>query len=110
MITVSAFASTVAEGATGTITVSRTVVSSQALTVFYSVGGTARLGIDYSLSGSAGQVVIPAGQSSATIVLHAMNDGVSEKSEKIKFKLINGAGYTLPRRGSRAATITLPRH
>jgi len=110
MVTLSVSASTVAEGGNAYLTVSRSVVSSQPLTVFYTLGGNAQLGVDYTLSASAGQVVIPANQASATVTLHVMADAATEKREKIKFNLTNGAGYMLPKRGHHGATVTVPRH
>lgn len=110
-ITVSASAPTVAEGGTGGFIVTRSAVSSQPLTVFYTVGGSAQLGTDYTLSGPAGQLVIPSAQASTIVTLHALNDAVTERSEKVKFSLSAGPGYKLlPRRGAQSATVTLPRH
>jgi hypothetical protein len=109
-VTVSASAASVAEGGNATLIVSCSPVSPQPLTVFYTVGGSAQLGTDYTLSGLPGQVVIPAGQASATITLHALNDVVTERRENVRFKLSAGAGYKLPRRGATSVTITLPGH
>jgi len=110
MVSVSVSPSTIAEGGNAYFVVSRSVVSSQPLTVFYTLGGNAQLGVDYTLSTSAGQVVIPANQPSTTVVLHVMADAATEKREKIKFNLTNVAGYMLPKRVHRGATLTLPRH
>src|SRR5204863_296263 len=55
-----------------TFTVSRTGPTSNALTVAYSVGGTALNGIDYALL--PGAVEIPAGASSATIEVSVIDD------------------------------------
>jgi hypothetical protein len=59
------------------------------LTVFYSMAGSATLGTDYTLSGTPGQATIPAGSSSATVVLHAMG-GVGKNATMV---LVNGPGY-----------------
>src|SRR5207253_8791715 len=42
------------------------------LTVFYTMGGTAILGTDYTLSGTFGQATILAGQTEAEVVFHAI--------------------------------------
>ena len=66
--------------APGVFTVSRSGSTSSALTVSYTVGGTATAGSDYqSLSGS---VLIPAGQSSASIVVTPVDDGFWERAMK----------------------------
>lgn len=55
--------------------------------VNYTISGSAVLGQDYILSGTVGQVVIPAGQSSATVLLTALNDGVAEDKETVTLTL-----------------------
>ena len=47
-------------------------VNSQPVTVFYTISGNAVYGTDYTLDGSPGQIVIPAGNSTASIPLHAL--------------------------------------
>jgi hypothetical protein len=44
------------------------------VTVNYTMGGSAVLGTDYTLSGPPGQVTIPAGQTFATVILHAQRN------------------------------------
>ena len=60
------------------------------------MSGKAILGSDYSLSGSASQVTIPAGQISANVTLTAIVDNVKEKSETAIMTLQSGNGYNLP--------------
>jgi hypothetical protein len=93
------------EGSTATFTIGASAVSSQPITVNYSMRGTAQLGKDYSLSGIPGQVVIPPGQSSATIVMQVLADTVKERKETVIMILANGSGYTLPARAKATATI-----
>src|SRR5206468_12834671 len=62
--------------------------------VFYSMSGKAQLNTDYTLSGTPGQVTIPADQSSATVTLHALNNA-RVKPAPAKMTLQAGAGYTL---------------
>ena len=55
--------------------------------VDYTVGGSAVLGQDYTLSGTIGQVTIPAGQTSATVILTAIKDNVAENNETVTLTL-----------------------
>jgi hypothetical protein len=67
------------------------------------MSGKAQLGIDYTLSGTPGQVVIPAGQSSATVIFNALTDNLSERNEIAKMALTKGAGY----KASSPAMVTI---
>jgi hypothetical protein len=71
----------VAEGGDATFTISSSVILSRPITVSYSTRGTAQQGSDYTLAGTPGQVTIPAGQSSATVLLHSVADHVKEKNQ-----------------------------
>ncbi len=88
------------EGGNAVFTVSSSRVVTEPVTINYSMGGRAQLGIDYTLDGPAGQVVIPAGVSSASVALHAIADSANEKDEGASMHLGNGTGYTLPRRAN----------
>jgi hypothetical protein len=79
------------EGQTALVTISLSRPQPTPLTVHYSTGGSASLGQDYTLSGTPGTVVIPAGQTSATITLTALNDNVAEKQEVVVLTLSGGA-------------------
>jgi uncharacterized repeat protein (TIGR01451 family) len=88
---------------TGTVTVSRTGLTTGALTVFYSVSGTATAGWDYeALSGT---VTIPADSATATIVITPIDDSFVEADETVVVVLSPGAGYVV---GTPAvATVTI---
>lgn len=77
-----------------TITASN-VDRAAARTIYYSMGGTAIQGIHYTLSGSPGQVTIPAGASSATVTLTALRTSFWSGSETAKMVLHPGTGYKL---------------
>src|SRR5207244_117622 len=78
----------------GQFTVTRTGDTSSALTVNYTVSGTATAGSDYvTLSGS---VTIPAGQSGAVIDVNVLNDAVTfEGDETVIVTLAAASGYTV---------------
>jgi len=73
------------------------------LTVYYTLDGTATEAIDYNVSPS-GQVVIPAGQSSATVTLTPIVDGDIEGSETAILTITDNGAYTV---GDREDTITI---
>ena len=64
-------------------------VAQQPITMQYVMRGTAVLGRDYTLSGSLGEVTIPAGESSARVILRARKN----VSKKAIMHLIDGPGY-----------------
>jgi hypothetical protein len=106
-VTISASPAKIAEGGDATITVSASKSSTQPLTVFYTVSGKAKLGTDYTLSGTAGQIVIPANQTSGSVDFHAVNDSVKEKDEKAKITLSPNATYKVPKKSGKTATVTI---
>jgi hypothetical protein len=71
------------EGSTATFTITISPTSNTDTVVPYTVSGSATLGQDFTLSGTPGQVVIPAGQSSVAITLTALNDGTVEEQESV---------------------------
>jgi hypothetical protein len=95
----------VQEGNDSTFTISTSTAPSQPVTVRYSMSGTATLGSDYTLTGSPGQVVIPANQKSATVMLHSVHDNVKESNETATMTLQAGQGYKVG--NPSAATVTI---
>ena len=69
------------------------------------MSGQATQGVDYTLSGTPGQVTVPAGQSSATVILHALNDNLTEGHESATMTLTPGAGYNLS--STNSATVVI---
>jgi len=92
------------QGDSATFTVSASKAVSQSTTVHYSMSGTASLGTDYTLSGSPGQVTIPAGQSSGSVTLSASSSNVKKK-KTATMNLQSGAGYKLGK--PKNATVTI---
>ena len=64
-------------------------VTSLPVTVNYTIGGTASNGVDYALL--SGNVAIPAGATSNTIVISPILDGLSEGAETVVLTLAPGA-------------------
>jgi len=62
------------------------------------------LGTDYTLSGSPGQVTIPAGQSSGSVTLSASSTN-AKKKKTATVNLQSGAGYKLGK--PKNATVTI---
>jgi hypothetical protein len=98
-VIVSASPAQVTEGQDSTITFSVRPAGTthSALTVNYSVGGNATLNTDYTLSGTPGQVPIPATSDTATVTLHSLTDTVKEPNgEAAKIFVAPGTGYDVP--------------
>ena len=77
--------------------------AAQPVTVHYSMSGGAILGTDYTLSGTPGQVTIPAGQSSARVILHALRN----VKKAATMTLTPGPGYFLSGLADDVATIRI---
>lgn len=103
-VTVRAADATASEsGDAGVLTFTRTGSTASALVVTYQVSGTATSGADYTpLSGS---VTIPAGQSSATASVRAVNDSEVEATETVEVTLLPSGGYIVGTPGNAIVTI-----
>ncbi|BAY20462.1 putative peptidase [Calothrix sp. NIES-2100] len=77
----------------GQFTFSRTGITTQALTVNYTVQGTATNGTDYDTL--SGYVVIPVGQSSVTLPINVKDDLITEGDETIVLSLQANNSYGL---------------
>jgi hypothetical protein len=104
------------DGATNLVyTFSRTGVTSSALTVNFSVGGTASFGAspnDYTQTGaatfsaSAGTVTFTAGSSTATVTINPETDSTVEPDETVDLTVTSGAGYNVGSPSAASGTIT----
>lgn len=91
--------------ATGTYTITASSAPASALTVSFTMSGTAAVasGTDYNLSGSTiayttgpnGTFTFPASVTSTTITLTPVDDAAAESSETAIMTLNAGAGYTV---------------
>ncbi|MFM6791936.1 MAG: Calx-beta domain-containing protein, partial [Dolichospermum sp.] len=79
-------------------TFTRTGVTTNALTVNYTVGGTATIGTDYTGIATAGTtktVTFAAGSSTATVTVDPTADTTVESDETVILTLASGTGYTI---------------
>jgi len=88
------------DGATNLVyTFTRVGITTGALTVNFTVGGTAVFGTDYGQSGadafstSAGMVTIGAGNSTATVTIDPSADLTVEPDETVILTVASGTGY-----------------
>ncbi len=88
----------------GAIAITRTGITTEALTVNYTVSGTATNGGDYSSLGGA--IVIPIGQSSVTVPISVLDDTVSESNETVTISLSSNTAYSLGSTTNGSVTIT----
>jgi hypothetical protein len=80
--------------ATGTFTVTRTGSTTTALTVTYTLGGTATNGSDYAAA-PASPLTIPAGATSAAITVTPTDDSLVEDDETVVITLSDGTNYDI---------------
>src|SRR5439155_8944831 len=109
-VQVSVSLTTIPEGESTTLVFSKAVNPAQPVTVNYVLSGTAVLGTDYVVSGTPGQVTIPAGTPSAVVTLTALTDNVfPEPNETVVITLRAGPGYKLPKakKKARKPTVTI---
>jgi len=105
-VTIAALDATATEGSatdTGSFRVTRTGATTQALTVYYTVSGTATRAVDYS--NIATSVVIPAGSTTATILITALNDTLVEGDESVVLTLSANVSYTMGSQNTATVTI-----
>lgn len=84
-------------------TVTLNQASFSALSLGYTIGGTATNGIDYATIASP--LVIPAGNTTGTITVNPTADATIETNETVTLTLNAGAGYTVGAPNSATGTI-----
>jgi hypothetical protein len=89
---------------TGTFTISRTGDTTDAVTVNYSVTGTAANGTDYAMLATS--AIIPAAQSSVNVVVTPIDDATPEDDETVILTVTSGTGYTVGAPSAATVTIT----
>lgn len=103
-------ASVAEDGITNLIfTFTRTVPTANALTVNYTVGGTATLGSDYTgidASPATKTVAFTAGSATATVTVNPTADSTFESSETVGLTIAAGTGYIIGTTAAVVGTIT----
>ncbi|MBD2119009.1 beta strand repeat-containing protein, partial [Microcystis wesenbergii] len=87
-------------------TFTRSGVTSNALTVNYTLGGTATLNTDYTRSGTNNTVTFAANSSTATVIVDPTADTTVESNETVALTLASGTGYTIGTPNAATGTIT----
>ncbi|MCA2932246.1 MAG: M10 family metallopeptidase C-terminal domain-containing protein [Microcystis sp. M018S1] len=87
-------------------TFTRSGVTSNALTVNYTLGGTATLNTDYTRTGTTNTVTFAAGSSTATVIVDPTADTTVENNETVALTLATGTGYTVGTTTAVTGTIT----
>ncbi|MCE2663336.1 MAG: right-handed parallel beta-helix repeat-containing protein, partial [Microcystis sp. 53602_E8] len=87
-------------------TFTRTGVTTDALTVNYTLGGTATLNTDYTRTGTTNTVTFAANSSTATVTVDPTADTTVESNETVALTLASGTGYTVGTTTAVTGTIT----
>ncbi|WP_228036148.1 Calx-beta domain-containing protein [Microcystis sp. LEGE 00066] len=100
-------ASVTEDGTTNLVyTFTRTGVTTNSLTVNYTLGGTATLNNDYTRTGTTNTVTFAAGSSTATVTVDPTADTIVESNETVILTLATGTGYTVGTPNAATGTIT----
>lgn len=89
---------------TGVFTISRTGSTADPLLVRYGISGSALHGADYARI--AGEVIIPAGQNQATVVIMPVPDSIGEPAQTVTLTLRSDTGYIAGSNSTGTVTIT----
>ena len=77
----------------GKLQIARTGATTSALTVYYTIGGTAKNGKDYKRL--RGQAILQSGKASVVVVVQAIDDTIPELDETVIFALSANPSYTV---------------
>lgn len=77
---------------------------SNALTVNYTIGGTATIGVDYATVGTS--ITFAAGASTTTLTVDPIADSLGEFNETVDITLTSGTGYSIGTPAIATGTIT----
>jgi hypothetical protein len=96
-VTLAVSPSSVTEDGTANLvyTFTRSGVTTNALTVNYTLGGTATLNTDYTRTGTNNTVTFAAGLSTATVTVDPTTDTTVEPDETVALTLASGTGYAI---------------
>ncbi|MCZ8275848.1 MAG: calcium-binding protein, partial [Microcystis sp. LE19-4.1E] len=100
-------ASVTEDGTTNLVyTFTRSGVTTNPLTVNYTLGGTGTLNTDYTRTGTTNTVTFAAGSSTATVTVNPTADTTIEPNETVILTLAAGTGYTVGTPNAVTGTIT----
>ncbi|GCE61151.1 Calx-beta domain-containing protein [Microcystis aeruginosa] len=107
-VTLAVSPSSVTEDGTANLiyTFTRSGVTTNPLTVNYTLGGTATLNTDYTRTGTNNTVTFAAGLSTATVIVDPTADTTVEPNETVILTLASGTGYTVGTTTPVTGTIT----
>ncbi|TRU41306.1 MAG: hemolysin, partial [Microcystis aeruginosa Ma_MB_F_20061100_S20] len=107
-ITLAVSPSSVTEDGTTNLvyTFTRTGVTTNSLTVNYTLGGTATLNNDYTRTGTTNTVTFAANATTATVTVDPTADTIVEPNETVILTLATGTGYTVGTPNAATGTIT----
>jgi hypothetical protein len=107
-ITLAVSPSSVNEDGTANLvyTFTRSGVTTNPLTVNYTLGGTATLNTDYTRTGTTNTVTFAANSSTATVIVDPTADTTVESDETVALTLATGTGYTVGTTTAVTGTIT----
>ncbi|MGF6849823.1 gliding motility-associated-like protein [Chitinophaga sp. W3I9] len=88
-----------------TISLPTGITSSEAVTVHYTINGTATSGADYTAL--SGTVVIPAGQPNVKVAVPVINDQILENTETVNMTITNGTSASFAFTGGGTATVNI---
>ena len=94
-------------GGTASVEIVLDKAAPTAITVEYSLGGTAVSPADYSIVGTEGEIDIPQGETSATIQITIVNDAVYEGNETIEIELQDVDSDDIEITNDDEATVTI---
>ncbi|WP_272481214.1 beta strand repeat-containing protein, partial [Microcystis aeruginosa] len=89
-----------------TYTFTRSGVTTNPLTVNYTIGGTATLNTDYTRTGTTNTVTFAANSTTATVTVDPTADTTVESDETVILTLASGTGYTVGTTTPVTGTIT----
>ena len=105
-ISISVFPPRVSPGTDANFIISTSSIDpNQSTRVYYSMAGSAEFGTDYTLSGSFGQIDIPAGASSANVILHAVAGEPRKRPKRATMKLSVDPSYRLSKKKKAVVAI-----
>ena len=107
VLKISVSPSTIYRGQSATYTISADRAAAQDIVIGYAMSGSAVLGLDYTVNSNPGQVILAAGQRTATITLTAIK-GLNAKSGVTATMTLNpAAGYSFGSTGAPSGTLTI---